>query len=207
MASQITREGAADDAVRKELIALLPELRGFARFLVRQRAEADDLVQEAVTRAVAALAQFQPGTNLRGWLFTILRNAHYEQLRRRRSERRALEESMPPETGGRPTQYEQAELADLERLLWQMPPLLREALVLVGARGLGYDEAALVCGVPVGTMKARVSRARAHLALALEGQTEPAPRAAALVRPGDRENVKHRTGNPRRKRAADIAHS
>lgn len=186
MNSQVTRDGPGDDAVRKELIALLPELRAFARFLLRQRAEADDLVQEAVTRAVAALAQFQPGTNLRSWLFTILRNTHYEQLRRRRTERRALEQNPPPPSGGQPTQYGQAELADLERLLWQMPPLLREALVLVGARGLGYDEAAAVCGVPVGTIKARVSRARAQLAMALEGHAgkpaaKPRRRAGARV--------------------------
>ena len=171
--------------MRKELIALLPELRAFARFLVRQRAEADDLVQEALTRAVAALAQFQPGTNLRSWVFTIVRNTHYEQLRRRRTERRALEESLPVETGGQPRQFGQAELGDLERLLWTMPPLLREALVLVGARGLGYDEAAQVCGVPVGTMKARVSRARAQLALALEGKTEdPKSKPARRKRAG-----------------------
>jgi len=155
--------------VRAELIALLPDLRAFARFLQRDRSEADDLVQEAVTRALAALGQFQAGTSLRAWLFTILRNTHYEQARRRSTERRAIDARLPPEPGGTPAQHSQAELADLERLLWDLPPLLREALVLVGARGLGYDEAAMVCHVPVGTMKARVSRARARLGRAMDG--------------------------------------
>src|SRR5690348_5437972 len=136
MNSHPNRDEADNDAVRKELIALLPELRAFARFLVRQPAEADDLVQEAVTRALAALTQFQLGTNLRAWLFTILRNTHYEQIRRRRTEQRAIETGPPPEIGGAPAQQSQAELADLERLLWELPVVLREALVLVGARGL-----------------------------------------------------------------------
>ena len=78
-------------SLRAQMIALLPELRGFARFLVRDRAEADDLVQDAVVRALAALDQFQPGTNLKSWLFTILRNVFFEQARRRRTERAALE--------------------------------------------------------------------------------------------------------------------
>ena len=171
MSSEPIRDDAGCDALRKELIALLPELRAFARFLLRQRAEADDLVQESVARALGALAQFQPGTSLRAWLFTILRNTHYEQARRRRTEQRAIEMRPLPEPGAAPAQQSQAELADLERMLWELPPLLREALVLVGARGLGYDEAALVCQVPVGTMKARVSRARARLAKAMEGAT------------------------------------
>jgi RNA polymerase sigma-70 factor, ECF subfamily len=171
MSNKPSRSDADRDEARKELIALLPELRAFARFLVRQRTEADDLVQEAVTRALAALAQFQPGTSMRAWLFTILRNVHYEQKRRRRAERRAIEAGPPPDSGGAPAQQSQAELADLERLLWELPMHLREALVLVGARGLSYEEAALVCQVPVGTMKARVSRARGRLADAIEGKT------------------------------------
>lgn len=171
MSNKPSKGDADRDEVRKELIAFLPELRAFARFLVRQRAEADDLVQEAVTRALAALAQFQPGTSMRAWLFTILRNVHSEQMRRRRTERRAIEAGPPQDSGGAPAQHSQAELADLERLLWELPMHLREALVLVGARGLSYEEAALVCQVPVGTIKARVSRARGRLADAMEGET------------------------------------
>jgi RNA polymerase sigma-70 factor, ECF subfamily len=150
-------------SLRAQMIALLPELRGFARFLVRDRVEADDLVQEAVVRALAAFDQFQPGTNLKSWLFTILRNAFFEQARRRRIERAALEHAGMAENGLVADQEGRAAVSDLQRRLWRLPPLLREALVLVGAQELSYDEAAVICGVPVGTMKARVSRARTQL--------------------------------------------
>ncbi len=150
-------------SLRAQMIALLPDLRGFARFLVRDRTEADDLVQEAVVRALAAFDQFQPGTNLKSWLFTILRNAFFEQARRRRTERAALERAVMPDEPHAADHESRAALSDLQRRLWRLPPLLREALVLVGAQGLSYDEAAVICGVPVGTMKARVSRARTQL--------------------------------------------
>ena len=164
MSSNPTRGEAIRDQLREELIALLPELRAFAHFLLREPAGADDLVQETVMRALAALAQFQAGTSLRAWTFTILRNFYHEQARRRRTERRVIEEGALAEPESPPAQHGKAELDDLERFLWDLPPLLREALVLVGARGLGYEEAAVVCGVPIGTMKARVSRARTRLA-------------------------------------------
>jgi RNA polymerase sigma-70 factor (ECF subfamily) len=152
-----------------DIIELLPDLRGFARFLVRERSAADDLVQDAVARALGALGQFQPGTNLKAWLFTILRNAFYEQTRRRRTERAALERSGPSlaEKTVAAHQETETELAELQRLIWTLTPVLREALVLVGAQGLSHEEAAVICGVPVGTMKARVSRARVKIAEAL----------------------------------------
>jgi RNA polymerase sigma-70 factor, ECF subfamily len=150
-------------SLRAQMIALLPELRGFARFLVRDRTEADDLVQEAVVRALAAFDQFQPGTNLKSWLLTILRNAFFEQARRRRTERAALERAGVADEPRVSDQEDRATLGDLQRRLWRLPPLLREALVLVGAQELSYEEAAVICAVPVGTMKARVSRARTRL--------------------------------------------
>lgn len=155
------------------MIALLPELRGYARFLAGSGTEADDLVQEALLRALAALAQFQPGTSLRAWLFTILRHAFYEQARRRRIERAALARAETGKTAEAPAQPGHMALSDLRRQLLRLPPLLREALVLVGAHGLAYEEAALICGVPVGTVKARVSRARARLARQMAEQPVP----------------------------------
>ncbi len=144
------------------MLALLPDLRGFARFLVRERVAADDLVQDTVVQALGALAQFQPGTNLKAWLFTILRNQFFAQGRRRKRESELLQTHFQPEesTSGDGL----ADIGDLQRMLWNLPLLLREALVLVGAQELSYDEAAVICGVPVGTMKARVSRARTALA-------------------------------------------
>ncbi len=145
------------------MIGLVPELRGFARFLVRDRAEADDLVQEALVRALAGIDQFRPDTNMKSWLFAILRNAFFEQNRRRRTERNILERGAEPPIARTDNQDSRAALSDLERQIWRLPPLLRELIVLVGAQELSYEEAAAICGVPVGTVKARVSRARLQL--------------------------------------------
>jgi RNA polymerase sigma-70 factor (ECF subfamily) len=159
----VTDEASLADT-RRQMLVVLPDLRAFARFLVRDRVAADDLVQDTVVRALAALPQFQAGTNLKAWLFTILRNLFFEQARRRRREAAALSAHMPTEEVARADQDDASHVRDLDRMLWALPPLLREALVLVGAQELSYDEAALICCVPVGTMKARVSRARVQLA-------------------------------------------
>ena len=157
--------GEAD--LRRDITALLPDLRGFARFLVRDRAAADDLVQDGLVRALGALHLFQPGSNLKAWLFTILRNAFYESARRRRRESQVMEGQRPVSDSERPAAEARAELRDLQALIWALPPSLREALILVGAQEMTYDQAALVCNVPVGTIKARVSRGRAALAAAM----------------------------------------
>ncbi|GAC1342297.1 MAG: RNA polymerase sigma factor [Acetobacteraceae bacterium] len=146
---------------------MLPDLRGFARFLARDRIAADDLVQDALVRALGAIHQFQAGSNLKAWLFTIVRNAFYEQARRRKREHRALEDRAVEREAEEPLQTVRGDVNDLQRLIWTLPPLLREALILVGAQELSYDEAAQVCNVPVGTIKARVSRGRLALAVAM----------------------------------------
>lgn len=120
---------------------------------------------------------------MRAWLFTILRNIYYEQGRRRRTERRALERAMPVHEAAPAPQHAETELADLQRLLWTLPPTLREALVLVGAQGMAYEEAAKICGVPVGTMKARVSRARSRITGSVERGTEQLPQSEELAHP------------------------
>jgi RNA polymerase sigma-70 factor, ECF subfamily len=162
---------------------VVSDLRAYARFLAPQRAEADDLVQEALVRALASMPQFRQGTSMRAWVFVILRNAFYENARRRRTERRALEHAVAGDEAARPDQDAQTELAHLQHHLFALPPLLREALVLVGAQGMSYEEAAQICGVPVGTIKARVSRARTNLARTMQdpqtqalgaGETPPA---------------------------------
>lgn len=153
---------------RLALIAVLPELRGFARFLARQTSEADDLVQEAVVRGLAALPRFQAGTNMRAWMFTILRNAFYEQRRRRKTEDRVLAQSFDESEAAAPAQDGHLDLSDLHRQLFALPTLLREALVLVGAQGLSYEDAAVICAVPIGTIKARVSRARTQLSATMQ---------------------------------------
>jgi RNA polymerase sigma-70 factor (ECF subfamily) len=160
-------------ALRADLAGLIPELRAYARFLARDRNAADDLVQDTLLRALGALDRYEPSGTLRAWLFTIQRNVFYEQARRRRTERLVLAQALPSgEPVQRPHQDGETEIADLQRLLWILPPLLREALVLVGAQGMSYEEAACVCGVPTGTMKARVSRARTQIAKAMDGSPQ-----------------------------------
>lgn len=172
-----TRMAASDQSqpeIRRQIAALLPDLRAFARFLLRDRAAADDIVQDTIVRALAAMDQFQPGTNLKAWLFTILRNQFYEQGRRRKREADALQARFDPAEAADPEQHARAEIKDLQQLIWRLPPLLREALILVGAQELSHEEAAAICNVPVGTMKARLSRARSSLAeLQRSGGTAP----------------------------------
>ena len=156
---------------RGELELLLPELRAYARFLVRDRPASDDLVQDTVVRALDAIDQFQAGTSLKAWLFTILRNAFYEQERRRKRETVAM--AAHAQSAGGAMQQHHGEISDMSRMLWTLPPLLREALVLVGAQELTHEEAAIVCMVPIGTMRARVSRARSKLAQAFGDGTRP----------------------------------
>jgi RNA polymerase sigma-70 factor (ECF subfamily) len=167
-----THGGAAPNPTREDLrprlVALLPELRAYARFLQRDRARADDLVQESVMRALTALRQFQPDTNLKAWIFTILRRVFLEQTRRAKREAAALMDHAHANPVHQ--QPHAADISDLSRMLWSLPPSLRESLVLVGAQELTHEEAAAICGVPVGTMRARVSRARAKLAALTEGQ-------------------------------------
>jgi RNA polymerase sigma-70 factor (ECF subfamily) len=156
---------------RRDLASLLPELRAYARYLVRDSHRSDDLVQDTIVRALGALGQFQPETSLKAWVFTIQRNAFYEQQRRRRREDTALQVHV--DTAGPALQPHASQVTDMARMLWTLPPLLREALVLVGAQELTHEEAAAICGVPVGTMRARVSRARAKLAEAFTGDDRP----------------------------------
>lgn len=152
------------DPIRARLGALLPDLRAFARFLARDTAQADDLVQEAILRALRAEAQWDPATSLRAWMFHILRNVFLEGIRRRGTERRALERMPAPDEPPPSEQEARHAVSDLERALEKLPLPQREALILVGAHGLSHEEAAAVCNVPVGTVKARVARARAALA-------------------------------------------
>ena len=147
------------------LIALIPHLRAFGRSLCGQAGEGDDLAQEALAKAWASQSSFQPGTNLKAWTFMILRNQFYSNKRR---DWRST--SLDPEVAERslvatdnPTSG--LELDELRRAIAMLPAEQREALILIGAAGLSYDEAAEITGVAIGTVKSRVSRARDRLAL------------------------------------------
>jgi RNA polymerase sigma-70 factor (ECF subfamily) len=172
-------DGQDEETRARAVIAqLLPELRAAARLLTASRAEADDLVQEAVLRMLRGIGGFSPAPEhgddiraaMRPWGLAVLRNTFREGWRKAKREQAHREEATQEEggAGGEETAHQ---LHDLSRAMAQLPPALREAIVLVGAQGLSHEEAAAVCSVPVGTMKARVSRARAALAKALDPVT------------------------------------
>ena len=152
----------------EEVIAQIPALRVFARSLCRDRVEADDLVQETLLRAIENIHRFRPGTNLRAWLFTILRNSWYTGAAKRRREIADEEGHYAARLIAEASQEWTAELTSLQTALGALPPEHREAIVLVGAAGLSYQEAADISGCAVGTIKSRVNRARHRLALLLD---------------------------------------
>lgn len=138
-------------------------LRAFARTLARDASQADDLVQETLMKAWANRDKFAEGTNLRAWLFTILRNTFYSAFRKTRREISDTDGEHAQKLATRPAQDHAMAMQDFETALAQLPDDQREAVVLVGAAGLSYDEAAEVLSVATGTVKSRVSRARARL--------------------------------------------
>jgi RNA polymerase sigma-70 factor (ECF subfamily) len=158
-------ETASDAAFRSELIPLIPHMRAFARGLCRDASEAEDLAQEALAKAWAARSSYAPGTNLKAWTFLILRNHFYSQKRRSwRSS--SLDPEVAEQTLVAVTNPDgNLELDEMRRALAMLPDEQREALILIGAGGLSYDEVAEISGVAVGTVKSRVSRARDKLAL------------------------------------------
>jgi RNA polymerase sigma-70 factor (ECF subfamily) len=156
-------------AVCAGAVKYLPELRAFARALASNRHQADDLVQGAVMRALAAAQQFTPGTNFKAWIFTILRNVFYNQCRSPWSQNVPLDEEGGNDPVVGPSQERSLEFCDFRRAFAQLVPEQREALLLVGASGLGYEEAATICGCAVGTVKSRVSRARDNLRALMDG--------------------------------------
>lgn len=147
-------------SLRVLLPQLLPALRSYARALCRDPSAADDLVQETVLRALRAEEQWRADSNLRAWLFTIQRNAWLAGLRRTGVERRYMEQIASEPTVSQP---DRGAVRDLNTALLALPAVQREALTLVGGQGMSLAEAAAVCGVPIGTIKARISRGRAEL--------------------------------------------
>jgi RNA polymerase sigma-70 factor (ECF subfamily) len=146
-----------------DLLACIPHLRAYARFLTGNRERADDLVQDALLRALTAAHQFQPGTNLKAWIFTILRNLFYNEIRKNRLKVQSIDDLAGDGPSTPATQEANLEFADFRRAFWQLGQAQREVLIMVGASGLSYEEAAAICQCAVGTIKSRVSRARREL--------------------------------------------
>jgi len=153
----------ADTDWRDQVVALIPALRAFAWSISRNGADADDLVQDTLIKAWSHREKFEIGTNLRAWLFTILRNTYYTAVVRRRREVRDEDGQHARALTFQPTQEWGLAIRALQAALNQLPSEHREALILVGAAGLSYEEAAQICGCALGTIKSRVNRARARL--------------------------------------------
>ena len=148
---------------RDDVIGLIPALRAFAWSLSHNAADADDLVQDTLIKAWTHRNKFEPGTNLRAWLFTILRNTYYTAVVRRRREVADDQGKHAATLFSAPTQDWSVAMRALQTALGRLPDEHREALILVGAAGLTYEEAAEICGCALGTIKSRVNRARARL--------------------------------------------
>jgi RNA polymerase sigma-70 factor (ECF subfamily) len=187
------RSGAVNDLIgpngsggpswRDSVVALIPALRAFAWSLSHNSSDADDLVQDALIKAWTHRDKFEPGTNLRAWLFTILRNTYYTAVVRRRREVRDETGKYAATLSTGPTQEWTMAMRAMQAALAQLPAEHREALILVGAAGLSYEEAAEVCGCALGTVKSRVNRARARLLKIMEAEEPSDTFAQAMMSP------------------------
>jgi RNA polymerase sigma-70 factor (ECF subfamily) len=187
-----TQSLAADEDFKAELVTLIPQMRAFARTLCGDMTMAEDLAQEALLRAWNKRASYEPGTNLKAWTFMILRNQFYSD--KRRSWRST---PLDPETAERTliatsNPMASLELDEVRRALNLLPDDQREALILIGAGGLSYEEVSAICDCAIGTIKSRVSRARDRLALILaegsygEDEIRPHNAMATILRDLDR---------------------
>src|SRR3979490_862926 len=168
---------ALDASVREAVLAAVPSLRAFAISLCGNVDRGDYLVQETLLRALANINSFQPGTNMSAWLFTILRNHFRSEYRKRRREVEDADGHYAETLTSHPAQHGQLELGEFREALAKLPEEQREALILVGASGFSYEEAAEICGCAIGTVKSRVNRARSRLAdiLSIESASDFGP--------------------------------
>jgi RNA polymerase sigma-70 factor (ECF subfamily) len=165
-----------DDEFKDQLGQVIPHLRAFGRSLSGSRDLADDLVQETLLKAWAARKRFQAGTNMRAWTFIILRNLFLSQMRRARFKGEWDDVTAAKILAAPASQDRHIELGDMQRALMQLPQPQREALILDGAGGFAYEEAAEICGCAVGTIKSRVARGRVALESLLTGTGLPSRR-------------------------------
>jgi RNA polymerase sigma-70 factor, ECF subfamily len=160
------------------MLAAIPALRAFAVSLSGSSGRADDLVQETLVKAWANQASFEPGSRMQAWLFTILRHEYYSEYRRRRYEVPDPEGAIAATLITRPSQDAHVAFREFQVALAKLAPSHREALILVGASGFSYEEAASIAKCAVGTMKSRVARARGKLAeFLVSGEYNSAPKS------------------------------
>jgi RNA polymerase sigma-70 factor (ECF subfamily) len=165
------------------LEAEIPRLRRYARALTRDAVRADDLVQNCLMRAVAKQHLWQPGTDLRAWLFTILHNQHVNDVRRSAREDNNLPiDDIASVAAVKPNAIDSVELHDLEIALGKLAPEQREVILLIGLEGMSYEDAASILQIPIGTVRSRLSRGRDQLRVLMGMEAEQAPATAAQPR-------------------------
>jgi RNA polymerase sigma-70 factor (ECF subfamily) len=161
---------ACQEADVVSIVDLIPALRAFARTFCRVPADADDLVQETLTKGLANLDKFEPGTRMKSWLFTIMRNTHYTRVGVAAREAPGLLDCASNRPVSEPSQEWSLQSKEVHGALQKLPKHHREILMLIGVLGLSYEETAHICGCAVGTVKSRLNRARAGVLEAL-GET------------------------------------
>jgi RNA polymerase sigma-70 factor (ECF subfamily) len=166
------RTAGQTETLKADLIALMPALRAYSRSLCTNQATADDMVQEALVKALDNLHRFEIGTSIRAWVFTILRNTYYTALRKSRREVEDADGAHAARLCERPSQDGAVDLEDFKRVFQTLSEDHREVLMLIGAAGLSYEEVAEICQCAIGTVKSRVNRARAKLGEALGMQPD-----------------------------------
>jgi RNA polymerase sigma-70 factor (ECF subfamily) len=152
----------------REIVELIPALRAFARTLCRNPADADDLVQETLTKAIANVDKFRAGTRMKSWLFTIMRNSFSTRVVRSTREAPGAADCVSGQATAAPPQEWSAQVREVREAIARLPRPQREVLVLIGMLGMSYEETAGICGCAVGTVKSRLSRARSGLVELLE---------------------------------------
>ena len=170
---ETTRDASVDDLDFKAMLTeAIPRLRAFGRRLAGDAEAGDDLVQDTVLKAWAARSSFRPGTNLQAWTSTILRNEHLSKMRRSKFSGEWNDTFAEIRLSVAADQDRHIHVEDVQRALDKLPEAQREALMLVGAQGLTYEQVAEMYDIPLGTVKSRVGRGRAALARLLEGKDE-----------------------------------
>ncbi|GGL78146.1 sigma-70 family RNA polymerase sigma factor [Wenxinia marina] len=165
------------DRLSDDIIDWIPALRAFAWTLCRKQQEVDDLVQETLLKGIAAFHRYRPGTNLRAWLFTIMRNTFYSASVKTTRERPAAADCASTSVVVPATQEWSVRGGEVWAAVGRLPRHYREVIILIGMLGESYESVAAICGIPMGTVKSRLNRARAML-LAEMGETVPEPHAA-----------------------------
>ena len=176
---------------KEEIVEHLSAMRAFAMSLTRNSALADDMVQDALVKAWSKIDSYQEGTNMRAWLFTILRNTYYSHHRKARREVADVDGEMAASLSQKPDHDGRLQMRDFNRAFDRLNDEQREALILVGAGGFSYEEAAETCGVAVGTIKSRVNRARRQLVEMLQMSDDEVMEVTDIVTTGIVSNQKN----------------